>query len=258
MKIMTFNLRADNPMDIHNRWKQREELVYEVLKEYDCDIIGFQEVTREMKKGLVNACADYEKIGEGRTRQFFMEENSLFVKKQHKIIKDKTFWLSKTPDKRSSTIWYSLFPRICTGAVCEMEDGKKVRVYNTHLDCLLPKAREYGLKVILNHIKAQQEEETLPCILMGDFNAKPNSKLIKKFKNGQYAGNRFIAVQEVNPDLYKKTTMSGFKGREEGRHIDYIFVTEEFKVKSMEIVKYHKNGRYPSDHYPIVAELELN
>lgn len=257
MRVMTFNLRADNPIDINNRWSQREQLVYDVIKEYKCDIIGFQEVTKKMEKGLVDEFRGYHKIGEGRTKRFFMEETPLFIKEGYKVLQDRTFWLSKTPDKKSSSIWYSLFPRICTGAICETQDGRRVRIYNTHLDCLLPMAREYGLKVILNHIKVQQEKEALPCILMGDFNAKPSSKLIKRFNSGQYTSRRFIAVQEIRPKLYSKTTMSGFKGREEGRHIDYIFVTEEIKVKDIKIVRYHKEGKYPSDHYPIVADLDL-
>lgn len=51
--------------------------------------------------------------------------------------------------------------------------------------------------------------------------------------------------------------MGSFKGREKGSHIDYIFVTEKFKVEHMEIVKYNKNGKDPSDYYPSVAELKL-
>lgn len=257
MKVMTFNLRADNVLDIRNRWRQRANLVYDVINQYDCDIIGFQEVTRQMESQLDEHTKAYYKTGEGRTRRLFMEKNPLLIKKEFHVIEDNTFWLSKTPNKKNSTIWYSLFPRICTGVICEIEEGKRVRIYNTHLDCLLPHAREFGLSVILNHIHNEQDKEQLPCILMGDFNAKPNSKLIQKFRNGQYTERRFIAVQEIDPELYNKTTMGSFKGREEGRHIDYIFVTEEFKVEHMEIIKYNKDGKYPSDHYPIVAELKL-
>lgn len=257
MRVMTFNLRADNVLDIGNRWRERVDLVYDVINQYDCEIIGLQEVTKSMENQLEVYTKSYYKTGEGRTKRLFVEKNPLLIKKEFSVIKDNTFWLSKTPWKKNSTIWYSLFPRICTSAICEIEDGKRVRIYNTHLDCLLPHAREFGLRVILNHIRNEQDNEYLPCILMGDFNAKPDSKLIQRFKNGKYIGRRFIAVQEVNPELYKKTTMGSFKGREEGRHIDYIFVTEEFKVESMEIVKYSKDGKYPSDHYPIVAELKL-
>lgn len=256
MRIMTFNLRADNVIDINNRWRQRKQLVYDVINHYDCDVIGFQEVTSTMDQGISEQLSRYYKTGEGRTRKFFMEKNLLFIKESISVVRDQTFWLSKTPDKKNSTIWYSLFPRICTSAICEI-GGRRIHIYNTHLDCLLPHAREYGLKVIMKQILIEQEKEALPCILMGDFNAKPNSKLIKKFKDGQYSSKRFIAVQEMKPDIYKKATMGGFKGREGGRHIDYIFVTDEFKIKDIEIVKYHKKGKYPSDHYPIIADLEL-
>ena len=36
---------------------------------------------------------------------------------------------------------------------------------------------------------------------MGDFNANPNSKVIKKFAAGEYNTDRFVAVQEVKKEL---------------------------------------------------------
>ena len=53
------------------------------------------------------------------------------------------------------------------------------------------------------------------------------------------------------------STLSKFKGNKTGLHIDYIFVTEEFNVRNSEIVYYNKDGKYPSDHYPISTELEF-
>ena len=53
------------------------------------------------------------------------------------------------------------------------------------------------------------------------------------------------------------STLSKFKGKKKGLHIDYIFVTEEFNVRKSEIIYYNKSGKYPSDHYPISAELEI-
>ena len=70
---------------------------------------------------------------------------------------------------------------------------------------------------------------------MGDFNANPNSKVIKKFAAGEYNTDRFVAVQEVKKELYKKSTMSGFKGIEKGLHIDYIFVSEDLEIVDVDI-----------------------
>ena len=182
---------------------------------------------------------------------------NLFVKNKNKIIKHNTFWLSKSPDKVGSQLWYSLYPRICTTAVVELENGDKVRVYNTHLDCFLPQARDFGLKKLSQFIDKNRKEEKLPVIVMGDFNATPNSKLMKNFKDGTYTSKKLFAVQDVNEALYSKTTMSMFKGREKGVHIDYIFVSEEFEIENAEVIKYNKAGKYPSDHYPIVAKLKI-
>ena len=101
------------------------------------------------------------------------------------------------------------------------------------------------------------KKEKLPVIVMGDFNANPNSKVIKKFAAGEYNTDRFVAVQEVKKELYKKSTMSGFKGIEKGLHIDYIFVSEDLEIVDVDIIKDNENGKYPSDHYPLIADIIL-
>ena len=93
---------------------------------------------------------------------------------------------------------------------------------------------------------------------MGDFNSSPDSHTIKNLGSRHYSNTkRFIAVQDFNKDIYNHSTMSKFNGNEKGLHIDYIFVSEEFSINHVEIVKYNKEGKYPSDHYPIVASLSL-
>jgi len=92
---------------------------------------------------------------------------------------------------------------------------------------------------------------------MGDFNATPNSKLIKKFSEGAVSNKKFIAVQESESNIYNMSTMSKFKGSKKGRHIDYIFVSEDFDIINTEIVDYNESGKYPSDHYPILADLKI-
>lgn len=257
MKVMTFNLRSDNIMDIHNRWSNRNSIVYDVINRYDCDIVGLQEVTDKMAQDLEENIQRYNIMGLGRTKKLFLERNSLLIKKQIEIENQETFWLSRTPHKQGSSIWYSLFPRICTTAVIKYEN-RRIRVYNTHLDCLLPYAREYGLKKIKEAIEEYQRIEDLPCILMGDFNATPDSKLIKNFSKESIGKKHFIAVQDTKKELYKESTMGMFKGKKTGMHIDYIFVSEEFKINDVNIVRDNRSGKYPSDHYPIVADITLN
>lgn len=255
MKVMTFNLRADNPLDMKNKWKYRRDFIYDIINQSNCDIIGLQEITNQMEQDLKENIVGYHQIGISRTKNFFMERNTVLVKKKYSIVEEKTFWLSKRPEKKGSAMWHSLFPRICTMVICQL-DEQKIAIYNTHLDCLSPIARKKGLRIILNKIREQQEMEKMPCLLMGDFNAKPNSKVMQQFKAKGYGIDGLRPVQDIKPQLYKKATVGGFKGKEKGRHIDYIFASKEFDILDVEIARYNRAGRYPSDHYPVIAKLK--
>jgi endonuclease/exonuclease/phosphatase family metal-dependent hydrolase len=53
-------------------------------------------------------------------------------------------------------------------------------------------------------------------------------------------------------------TFTGFRsGRIEGEKIDYIFAQPGTEVLSASIVRTSRDGRYPSDHFPVVARLAL-
>ncbi|MDU2123665.1 MAG: endonuclease/exonuclease/phosphatase family protein [Clostridium celatum] len=257
MRVMSFNLRSDFILDFKNRWDDRKHIVYEIIDKYKCDIIGVQEVNNKMYEDITSNIKNYNIIGSARSKKFFSERNNLFIEESHNILKHKTFWLSKNPNKVGSQLWYSLYPRICTTAVVELKTGEKVRIYNTHLDCFLPQARDFGLKKLGEFVEKNRKEEKLPVIIMGDFNATPNSKIIKKFAAGEYNTDRFVAVQEVKKELYSKSTMSSFKGKEKGLHIDYIFVSEDLEIVDVDIVKDNINGKYPSDHYPLIADIRI-
>ena len=257
MKIMTFNLRCDFILDFNNRWDVRKDIAVDLIKNYKCDCIGVQEVTKKMHDYLYDRLENYNIVGMPRSKKVSDERNDILISKQYEIEEYKTFWLSDTPEKIGSSKWYSLYPRICTTAIVKFDDGTKIRVYNTHLDCLLPQARNYGIKKLSKFIDQNYKEDKLPVVVMGDFNAGPNSKVIKNFSTGKYNDKRFFAVQEKNTELYKSPTRAGFKGKDRGFHIDYIFVSEELEIVDVDILSDSFNGKYPSDHFPILANIKL-
>lgn len=257
MRVMTFNLRCDTPKDFEDRWDNRKNMVYHVMNEYKCDIIGTQEVKDNMLRDLKENVRGYDIIGEPRCKRISSERNNFLISSNYIIQENKTFWLSKSPDKVGSKVWYSYLPRICTTAVIEIEDNKKIRICNSHLDNLFQKSREYGLKKLMEVIEKEQEKEKLPIILMGDFNATPDSNLIKDFKNGKFSKEKLIPVQDINKSLYNEATRDKFKRTNNGVHIDYIFVSKEIEVVNAEIIKYNISEKYPSDHYPLMADIKI-
>lgn len=156
---MTFNLRCDFPLDINNRWKNRRYIAYSIINKYKCDIIGTQEVTENMYNDIKKNTNNYNIIGTPRSKKFFVERNNILIKKQYKIVEEKTFWLSDTPNVVGSSKWFSVFPRICTTAIIQLNNKIKIRVCNSHLDCFTSKAREYELRKLIELIEAEQEKK---------------------------------------------------------------------------------------------------
>ena len=52
-------------------------------------------------------------------------------------------------------------------------------------------------------------------------------------------------------------TFNGFRGRTDGGKIDYVLVDSRWQVEGAEILRDNDEGRYPSDHFPVVADLVL-
>ena len=53
-------------------------------------------------------------------------------------------------------------------------------------------------------------------------------------------------------------TFHGFTGvTEPGGRIDYVFVTPAWQVRQHAILADHWDGRYPSDHLPVLAILRV-
>lgn len=259
MKVMTFNLKNDTFFTRKNmRWDTRREFVLNIIETYRPDVIGVQELTPEGKKELSRLLPQYQFIGEPRNARlpYFNEETDIgFLKKKYECLEENTFWLSAHPQKRGSRVWTSIFPRICTKALLkEKTSGKTFLVYNTHLDHLIPHSRLKELQVIAQSIQKKRSLGT-PVILMGDFNTTIDSAALKDFlASGQSLQSVYtsLSLPLHNTIHYGRGTQ-----KENVKPIDYIFVSRSFEIQSCEIITAHFNGFYPSDHYPVIAELQF-
>ena len=100
VRVMTYNIRYDNPGDGINRWENRKHKVTALIREYDPDIIGVQEALLHQLNDIKSELKDYEFFGVGRDDGKEKGEYSavFYRKKRFKVLKQETFWLSKTPD----------------------------------------------------------------------------------------------------------------------------------------------------------------
>lgn len=262
IKIASFNLKHDSPFARKNTWFYRRELISELIRQSNAAIIGVQELLPSMREDIMARLSGrYSIRGFGRNKRMGDEQSAILLKNDDvKVSFDKVFWLSKHPEKLGSRAYYAVFPRICT--VCEAyveELGTKVRVFNTHFDHICGMARVLSVRIILQYMHELNQTEKLPTVLMGDLNAKPNSKPIRILAENlhDYDDLRLTSIWENFTQAEIFNTYHGFKGKRKGDPIDYIFFSEEFELEDAYIDQTSFDGRYPSDHYPLVATLRL-
>lgn len=251
INAMTYNIKYDNVNDTINNWNDRKAAMVDLLKKYNPEFIGMQEVLLRQLKYLDESMPNHKYIGVGRDDGKQKGEFSpiLFDENKFQILNSNTFWLSKTPD-RISVGWDASMERICTYGLFQNKVSKeKVWVFNTHFDHIGTKARKKSAKLILKKI-AQLNREKLPVILMGDFNLKPEERPIHSIQKKMDDGFKISKSPKKGP----KGTFNGFDVNDPmERRIDYIF-SKGFEVKNYEHIDERlSNGKHISDHLPVMA-----
>jgi endonuclease/exonuclease/phosphatase family metal-dependent hydrolase len=255
LKVMSFNIRLQVESDKQNAWTERKQDVISLLEYYHPDYFGVQEALPEQMKDLKIGLKNYDYVGVGRDdgkekgefSALFYDINRL------QIIKSGTFWLSETPDIPSKG-WDAALNRICTYAVFKDKKSKKeFMALNLHFDHIGNVARVKSSELILKKIK-EINPKNLPITVSGDFNLTDDSEPIK------------IMSQNLKDSFYHSETkhygpvgtFTAFNVNEIPKErIDYIFV-KGFKIKShRHINDRRENLLYPSDHFPVLAELSF-
>jgi endonuclease/exonuclease/phosphatase family metal-dependent hydrolase len=258
LNVMTFNIRMDNKGDSLNSWPYRKDVAAEAVKTHDVDLLGTQEVLFHQLTDLKARLPEYQSIGVGREDgKEKGEYSAIFYKKDRfSEVKSGTFWLSETPEVAGSKGWDGACERVATWAILQNKESKKqIFFINTHLDHVGKVARQEGVTLLLN--RAKELGKGLPIIITGDFNSTPESEVIKHVtESGEFRDSRII-TQNVSGNT---GTFHAF-GRipvEKRQRIDYIFVTEQMSVSSLEVLPDQINDIYISDHSLVVAHIILH
>ena len=264
IKVVSFNLRRDFGPQRKNRWETRKELAAKVIEQSNAEIIGVQEFLPNMRKDLKELLDGYSIFGRGRLsgkKPNNDEHSDIIIKNdQVEVSRCRTFWRSKKPETPSRAM-FAVYPRICTVAEVKLKkSGRRLRVFNTHFDHVSPLARSFGAKLILEQIHNANQTDPLPTIVMGDFNAKPNSKAVRMMREN-LSGYQDVRLQDIYDSVEQLigNTYHGFKGKikQKFKPIDYIFVSDDFEIVNASVDTSSFDGAYPSDHYPISATLRL-
>ncbi len=255
LKVMTYNIRLDVASDGENAWENRRDFLGGQIRFYEPDILGIQEGLPQQVAYLQQMLDEYHSVGAGREGNGKGESTHIFFKKDRfEQLTSQTFWLSSTPDSVSMG-WDAACLRVCTAVLLrEKSGGQYFWVLNTHLDHVGEQARKNGVALILNRLKILNPQGH-PALLMGDFNAMPESAAIQSVLQELIDAREMAGANAFGPD----GTFNGFKFHEPvQKRIDYIFLSSKtvWKVLKHAVLTDSKELRYPSDHFPVWAEME--
>jgi endonuclease/exonuclease/phosphatase family metal-dependent hydrolase len=254
LRVMTFNLRyaSDRPP---NAWSARRPVVKELLEKSRPDIFGTQEGLYQQLKDIAADLPRYHWIGLGRDGGSHGEFMAIFYDHERfDPLEYDHFWLSDTPNVVASTTWGNSNRRMVTWIKFrDQKNDKTFYVFNTHFDHQIQIAREKAAALLRERIA--EIKMNAPIIVIGDFNATAGkNRAYDLLTEGDFLKDTWKIAGERREPIVR--TFHNFGGPQAGDdRIDWILVRGPVKATWTQIDTFSANGQFPSDHFPVTAEL---
>jgi len=256
LSVLTINLRHELADDGPDNWPRRKHRTARLILDHSADLLGTQEGRQPQIRDLEQLIPDYV-LSEAH-RQWDPERMypCLFYRSgRFNVLKSGDFWLSKTPHKHATKSWGSAFPRLATWALLQtIPEGIELYACVTHLDHISAEARLGQTGVLIDELDRIAGDKA-PIILTGDFNDLPDSGAYLRLTGTE---GRF---RDVWADCKRPEegfdTWHGFTGKGQRGRIDWVLVRGSVVVLNIRILRDTYEGRYPSDHFPVQADLEI-
>ena len=255
LKVMTYNLRYAST-NKPNAWPDRRPIMKQCLLEADPDVIGTQEGVYHQLKDLERELPQYRWLGTGRDGGSRGEFMAIFYRHERlEPLEYDHFWLSDTPEVIGSTTWGHSNRRMVTWVrFKDQKSGAEFYLVNTHFDHQVQPAREKSADLLLTRVKKLKPE--LPLIVLGDFNAKAGvNKAYSILTAEDWLTDTWNTAREKRGEIV--ATFNNFQRAIPGdNRIDWILTRNIEPPAWIQIITFAKNGQYPSDHFPVLTELQ--
>ncbi len=248
-------------------WINRRSLTEKIIRNQNADIICLQEVLRPQAVDLQETFSklNFEAFGfpgpfndahptgyHGVTKNVI-----LFSKDRYEMTSAGNYWLSETPLIAGSQSWDAARGRHVNWVrLKDRQTGREFRVLDTHFDHKGQQSREGAAKMI--NAESAQYDKDFPQLMAGDFNVGITNPVYLMLTEGGWTDTHTAVHGPADPGR----TFHGLKGpdyvtKSKTGKIDFIFCRGKVKPVAAAIIKDNDNGRYPSDHYFISADVEL-
>ncbi len=254
LTVQTYNVRHAVIDDGVNAWERRRDGVIELIKAADPDVLGLQECEPRQHADLAAELPGYEWVGVADDPESGMN-NPIAVGRRLAVRSVETVWLSESGDP-GSVGWDAGYARVLTSArLRDRPTERDLVVSNTHFDHVGRRARLESAALLRERI------DTLPdgraVVAMGDFNTEPGGDAYERLLSGEPRRSLVDARNAASTTAGPETTLSDFTTLRAGRQVDHVLVTPDLSVERYLVDETAVDGRYPSDHLPVVVGLSV-
>jgi len=267
IRAATFNVRYGTANDGPNRWEERKGIFMDAVRDLAPHVMGVQECLPFQGDSIKMAFPYMDRVGVGRYHEAVEEKRPhesrsgehcdiWFDARRYLAESCGAFWHSDTPEMPGSITWGNNLPRMTTWAI--LSDrllGGRLAFFCTHYHGGEPcctKATDLSIRRI------REIAGKLPRILVGDFNLTPDNANHARYTGKEPDGAGLVDVWQAlgNSEEGAGSCHDNFCGVPKTR-IDWILIGGGLKPVSVKRSMFQKDGRFPSDHFPILAELAL-
>ena len=258
--VMTYNILFAFPNPEYDPWSVRKEHVAAVIRSHDPDLIGLQEPFPHQVWDLYELCPGYD----GALLDYFPDSTILYKADRFVKLEEGHYWLSPTPDVPFSIGFGNFFPRMVIWVrLREKTTGREVLFVNTHFDNTSP-SQEMSAPLFLE--RTEELAGRLPVVITGDFNSRPEREaylILVEGLPGPDGGEPFRLVDTYDLALRHEALARDDDPRvfDPAGRIDHIFVANRIvacDLWTVDMYTYDVPGKDPSDHFAVVAHIEVN
>jgi endonuclease/exonuclease/phosphatase family metal-dependent hydrolase len=263
VRVMSFNIRYGTAKDGDNHWDKRREFLLETIKAFDPDLLGTQETLAFQRDYLAKQLPQYEVSGVGRDDGAERGEMAALYYKRERFerLDGGHFWLSETPEIAGSKSWDTALTRMVTWVKLRdrrQPKAKPLVFFNTHFDHQGVVARLESARLLHRRVAGMSKD--CRVIVTGDFNSDEGSEPYRALFQADTNGQALLrdTYRLAHPTrASNEGSFSGFKAEAtSGPRIDWIGISKDWQVVRATIDHTAREGRTPSDHFPVTAVVK--
>lgn len=235
-------------------WERRRAPMADALRAVDADLVAFQEMEsfQHGSDGSVNLARDallqdlpgYRAAAAGPWRRFPATQPIFYRPDRLRLVEEGWFFFSDTPDVIYAPTFNGSWPAFASWAEFETE-GRRLRVVNVHFEYKSRSNRRLSAALVRDRLAPVIAAGT-PVLLMGDLNAMRGARTLGLLEE---AGLRFAGVRGATYHLNRGINILGA--------IDHIAASAGIDVSRPRVLRERFRDTWPSDHYPVYADITL-